>query len=277
MQSTHETPNDAHGRAQEYLAHIQHMAVAEQARRLAIQGDIRGAAVMLEDLVANSKGEIDPRIMDLAARVRARTGDYLGAQSLWSDALARDPGNPQYSKALQRCQTALRGPSYRFRANVAWSRVITIALILCLVGTTAFQARILLLKRKPPTIDVGKPDHASLVAQVEAILTESDLVPDVTATVTDSLVVTVSGTIPTLEDKYSLEQKFAGIPNVAAVDMSGLSPTPSVIVRPGDTLWSISERWLGSSYQWPLLARINGLEPPYEIHPGDVIVFTSRR
>lgn len=256
------------------LVQLEQMAVAEQARRLAVQGDIRGAAVILEDLVVNHKNELSPRVMDLAARVRARSGDFQGAQLLWADALALDPGNPEYAKALKRCGTALKGPSSRFGASVAWSKVITIALVFCLVGVCAFQARLYLASTNGSDIPGGThvAPNVMLTEQVATILAEYGSLSDVTATVAEPSIVKVSGTVRSLEAKYQLEQELASIPNITAIDTSGLVPIPNVVVQAGDTLWSIAEEWLGSGHRWPLLAKANGLQAPYDIQPGDLVL-----
>jgi uncharacterized repeat protein (TIGR01451 family) len=46
-------------------------------------------------------------------------------------------------------------------------------------------------------------------------------------------------------------------------------PKPSLyLVRSGDTLSSIAASRLGREGRWPELAKLNGLRPPYAVHPG---------
>ena len=66
--------------------------------------------------------------------------------------------------------------------------------------------------------------------------------------------------------------------------MPGLSPAQGVgvtpdgqkgrihLVRPGDTLWAISDTYLGTPWAWPSLWKENeGIENPHLIYPGDMI------
>ena len=60
------------------------------------------------------------------------------------------------------------------------------------------------------------------------------------------------------------------------VPASALKPTAPdrYVVVPGDTLWSISERYLSAPQQWPALWNLNrdSLKNPHRIFPGDVLV-----
>jgi nucleoid-associated protein YgaU len=40
------------------------------------------------------------------------------------------------------------------------------------------------------------------------------------------------------------------------------------VVKPGDTLWSVSKNALGSGRAVERIAAINGLAPPYNVRPG---------
>lgn len=42
-------------------------------------------------------------------------------------------------------------------------------------------------------------------------------------------------------------------------------------VKEGDTLYLIAKKFYGSGEKYPYLAYINSIEPPYVIHPGDVL------
>jgi hypothetical protein len=43
------------------------------------------------------------------------------------------------------------------------------------------------------------------------------------------------------------------------------------VVRAGDTLSHIAERFYGSSQDWPRIATANALQPPYLLHEGDAL------
>lgn len=48
--------------------------------------------------------------------------------------------------------------------------------------------------------------------------------------------------------------------------------TSTVVVEPGDTLWSIAEEQLGDGRQAAEIARLTGIADPSVIHPGDVVL-----
>lgn len=43
------------------------------------------------------------------------------------------------------------------------------------------------------------------------------------------------------------------------------------VVKRGDTLWDITERYLGDPFRYPEVARWSGIEDPHWIEPGDVV------
>jgi hypothetical protein len=60
---------------------------------------------------------------------------------------------------------------------------------------------------------------------------------------------------------------------VAPADLKTTAPERYTVV-PGDTLWSISERYLSAPQRWPELWNLNRdtLKNPHRIYPGDVLV-----
>lgn len=61
----------------------------------------------------------------------------------------------------------------------------------------------------------------------------------------------------------------------ASVVKKPMSSFRSVIVRPGDTLWSIAERELGTPYAWLRLARLNAILDPNRLEVGDTIIISK--
>jgi hypothetical protein len=47
------------------------------------------------------------------------------------------------------------------------------------------------------------------------------------------------------------------------------------VVKPGDTLWDLSEHYLGTPWIWPSVWRENEIENPHLIYPGDMIWITE--
>ncbi len=115
-----------------YLFQIDTLAVTEQARRLAASGKLEAASIVLEDLLAGGKDAVNPRTVDLAARVRARTGDFEGARSLWEWLLEKEPENPNYKRAWARCKKAGRGSFHRFVACFPWQYAVASVLVVCI-------------------------------------------------------------------------------------------------------------------------------------------------
>ncbi len=75
------------------------------------------------------------------------------------------------------------------------------------------------------------------------------------------------------------------IPGMSVVPgVKSFAPRPSwrtaprrYIVKPGDTLWDISRRFLGSPWYWPQLWSKNPqIQNPHWIFPGDIIKFFNR-
>jgi LysM repeat protein len=53
---------------------------------------------------------------------------------------------------------------------------------------------------------------------------------------------------------------------------SQVSPTPKTYtVQSGDCLMGIARKRLGDPHRWREIANLNGIGPPYTIHPGDVL------
>ncbi len=44
------------------------------------------------------------------------------------------------------------------------------------------------------------------------------------------------------------------------------------VVTPGNTLWFIAMRYIKNPYRYPELARLNNIENPDLIYPGDKVV-----
>lgn len=248
-----------------YLFQIDTLAVTEQARRLAASGKLEAASIVLEDLLAGGKDAVNPRTVDLAARVRARTGDFEGARSLWEWLLEKEPENPNYKRAWARCKKAGRGSFHRFVACFPWQYAVASVLVVCI----ALGALSATLSRRGQSLP-GRSD-ASIMQEIDAILS-GDFGPQVTATVSDSLVVKMHGQVWSLWRKQELEALLAGLSDVVAVDLSDLTPVPSIVVAQGDTLWSLAEMYLGTGFQWPLLANKNNIPPPYLIKPGTFLL-----
>ena len=48
------------------------------------------------------------------------------------------------------------------------------------------------------------------------------------------------------------------------------------VVKPGDTLWDITDHYLGTPWVWPSVWKENALENPHLINPGDMIWITEK-
>ncbi len=78
--------------------------------------------------------------------------------------------------------------------------------------------------------------------------------------------------------------KAPGMTILPRPGIKSFSPKPSwrnaprrYIVKPGDTLWDISRRFLGSPWYWPQLWSKNPqIQNPHWIFPGDIIRFSRR-
>ncbi|HTB33577.1 MAG TPA: DUF3108 domain-containing protein [bacterium] len=63
-------------------------------------------------------------------------------------------------------------------------------------------------------------------------------------------------------------------PPLEPASAAGLSPTAqaqvpaSLVVRRGDSLWSLARRQWGRGGAWPVLAKVNGLSAPWILQPG---------
>ena len=66
---------------------------------------------------------------------------------------------------------------------------------------------------------------------------------------------------------------FGVVAQVAPSELKASAPDRYVVV-PGDTLWSISQRYLQAPQRWPDLWQMNrdSLRNPHRIYPGDVLV-----
>ncbi len=64
-----------------------------------------------------------------------------------------------------------------------------------------------------------------------------------------------------------------------AAQHSGIAPNGKKgrlhIVKQGDTLWDLSEHYLGTPWTWPSVWRENDIENPHLIYPGDMIWITE--
>lgn len=53
-------------------------------------------------------------------------------------------------------------------------------------------------------------------------------------------------------------------------------PLPGThIIREGDILWSLAERYYGDPWRWPALAEANGVEDPHGLQIGDILVLQN--
>ena len=252
--------------------------VAERARRLAARGDMRGSADLLDALVNDdgAKTDVRPEVLDLGARVHAQLGEIETAQGLWARAVRKSPENADYARALRRCERALKPGLVGLAARRAMSPLLAGGLVICLAagGWLAFRASTSrLVEPKAPAQALVTPSPAdTLRQQVADSLGSLPNASSLKVSVTESCVLTVSGQVQTLRDRYEVEQRLAGLPGVTAIDVSRVGLISLYVVEPGDTLWSVAGRLLGNSYQWQTLADANGLRPPYAIRPGDRLV-----
>lgn len=65
----------------------------------------------------------------------------------------------------------------------------------------------------------------------------------------------------------------------AIAQHSGIAPNGKKghlhVVKPGDTLWDLSEHYLGTPWVWPSVWHENDIENPHLIYPGEIIWITE--
>ena len=69
-------------------------------------------------------------------------------------------------------------------------------------------------------------------------------------------------------------QKGAPVTHYGENKGAGSAGVHSIV--PGDTLWSIAERFLGSGYEFTLLAKINNIKNPDLILVGNTLKITKK-
>lgn len=65
---------------------------------------------------------------------------------------------------------------------------------------------------------------------------------------------------------------LAAILASATVQADGHAAPERYRVKPGDTLWEITERYRGAAEEWPIIGDTNRVTEPRHIQPGDVLV-----
>jgi quercetin dioxygenase-like cupin family protein len=72
---------------------------------------------------------------------------------------------------------------------------------------------------------------------------------------------------------------LAGAAVPAVAQHTGIAPNGKKgrlhVVESGDTLWDLSEQYLGTPWTWPSVWRENDIENPHLIYPGDLIWITE--
>lgn len=277
------------------LAALVESALIWRAGHIAWNVDLYKAEQILVRMIYKEGCE-NPQAMDLLARIYCQQQRYEKAKDLWERAVALQPGNPVLKRALSRCIAVAKSPAKEisaYRMRLAF-RAIACAIVVLLVGWSgvagydAFQRWM----EGPQTAQrlAGRfhYDYESQAENFREIHEGDDLRNDqADAEVSKSLGFTrkriadgvnlgrvevfverkgnsvkVTGKVPSLHLRYLVEHAVAELPGVQNVDLKALEIDRTYRVRPGDSLWIISRRTLGSGAAWTTLARYNNLDNP---------------
>lgn len=256
-----------------------------QAAEWARQGQLRHAEAFLRPLA--QRPDASPQILDLMAKVLAQQGLWEEARQFWERALALQPTNKAFQRAIQRCNRSSHAPNYEGLLKVGLG-ILLVALISGIVTLSVsivhLQRQVTLLQNRvqpqrratiipkplperPPAASV--PDWRVPVAQaLQADLTLRLLKVTVTQ---EGVVLRLQGEVPNLWTRYRIERLARKVAEQATVDVSELRLPMRYIVRRGDSLWHIAQRIYGNPLEWSSIARANDLLPPYRLQVGQVL------
>ena len=119
----------------------------------------------------------------------------------------------------------------------------------------------------PPTF-VPSPTVPNYALAVQLAIKARPELADYNITVKqEGGVVHLIGLVPTLYIRYQVESIARGVQGIALLDIGELRLMHSYIIQPGDTPWSVTERFYGNGRLFPALLQANNLEIN-AWHPG---------
>jgi tetratricopeptide (TPR) repeat protein/phage tail protein X len=211
----------------------------------------------------------------LWGRVCAQRGDYGGAISHWEKALDLDPDAQDAARAIYRAQhltthgLVLRGQGLRY--------VMTLVAVILFLGSllTSYDLRRENLNLKESLVHASTEaeEASSVLVQRQGALVE-DLASLMQERLSadagyweemrvqwDGISLRLSGKVPTDFCRHEAQATAERLARNLSVDVSGLEVTHRYRVKPGDTLYGISQSLYGTP---------SGIDTIFSANPGSV-------